>query len=525
MTIALWDHTLATSPGATSTSTASHAYAANTLYIAFVTQMRTDSVEPSEPTVSGMGATWTEVTTPNGYWDSSVPSLRKTRVFRARPSSGGTGTVTVSYASQPADIDICIVSKDDADTVVQLKDVGFSPTGAGALFEPLTMTTPGSTDNRFIAFVAQNVEAAASARLELAADSGGDANWTTLSALGTAAAPTATYIAGYLNANPTTDLTPGFRQSSGQTAAAYMVVLELNKTAAAPPTLTGERIGGVVYETGGGAPPPPEVPSLLVGATVDTRNGQSYAQATAQFNTDLSNAYGSSVSIEVGRRFFGSLPASFDSVNQFVQDKNVRSRIISWKAEPTLAENQTFMATIPNDGFITWCITHHEPENDGGSHTSAWFRGMLDNLHGAWVNLGRPAHLRPSLCLMTWLERDGNAGTSSADWFPTSDKIADFTLWLDPYDPNSNETLQQQAGATLDLWVAAGGSPTKWGITETGSHRTGSNLANWIHESVAWCRSNGAVGYCYFHSAVGNDGPWWLDDVAGRAALAAEIAA
>lgn len=524
MTISQWAHVTPATPG-TTISSPSQAYVADTLYVVFVTQFNSNSVEPSTPSVSGMGTTWTDITPANAYWDSSAPSLRKTHVFRGRPSAGGTGVVSATVAAAPETADMVIVGSSDSDTVVQVKG---SPHTAntGVMTEALTMTTPGSTDNRWIAYVATNIQAAASARFELDADTNGDADWTSFAAVQHSSAPVGTFLAGYLDANPTTDVTPGWLQTSGNNGTSYIVCVEVNKTAAPPPPSSGGRWAAVWGFTGTTSPPP--TPSeFLIGAAVAQRNGLTYAGATAQFVTDLSNALGAPCTLPHGRRYWGNSPVgqTFASIPQFVQDRNVRHRFISWKGEATLAECQDFMETIPDDGFITRVTQHHEPENDGGAHTPTWFRGMMANLHGAWVAMGRPDYIIPCVNLMSWLERDNNAATSSALWFPDSSIIADFELWIDPYDAANNRTLQQQSQPTYELWVSEGGDPTKFGVIETGSHRTGANLATWIHNGIAWLRSLDAKGWTWFHSPVGPEGPWWLDDIDGRRAMAEEIVA
>lgn len=275
----------------------------------------------------------------------------------------------------------------------------------------------------------------------------------------------------------------------------------------------------------GGTPDPPQPPGgMLIGATVQPRNGDSVAEATATFNTQIG------AEIQIARRFDGGTPTSWatgGNSNQFNVDTGQRHRIVSIKGvadhQPTQAQWETFIGDIPNDGFRTYIISHHEPDNDGGSHTPAWFQGQLNRLHAAWVAQGSPAYVIPSFCLTGWLDRDGNNSTTSADWFPHAGIIDDFTFFWDPYDPNGNRSLEQQADPTLQVWRAAGGGD--WGIAETGTKQTGSAGVTWISDGMDWCRSEGAVAVCWFHSSVGTHGPWYLDDTLMRAEFGSQIGA
>lgn len=524
MTISQWDHTHPGTP-TTSNVTGSHAYAADALYLVFVTQYRTDSVEPSNPTVTGMGATWTDVSPASNYWDSGAPSMRKTNVLRGRPSAGGTGALTVAVASAPELLDVVVVECTESDAVVQVKGASHTA-NSGVLAEPLSMTAPGSSDNRWVAYVATNISAAANARLELDADTNGDADWTSFAAVQHSGSPAGTFLGGYLDAAPAGDTTPGWLQTTGS-GSSYIVCVEVNKTSAPPAPSTAPRWGFVWGNrpSGGGDPPPVES-GLLMGAVVKPRNGLSYTQATAQFITDLRNASGiTNLAMPVARRYWDGNTSgkTFQGIERFDQDRNVRHRWISWKGEQGAAANATFMETIPDDGFITYVTQHHEPENDGGSHDEAWFKTMQANIHAGWVSIGRPDHIRPYFNLMSYQDRDASSATAGHNWFPDESIIGDFYYAIDPYDPNGNKTLEQQAGPSYEDWITHGGDPARFAIMETGSKRTGANLANWIHQGAAWARSINMVALIWFHSDVGAEGPWWLDDIQGRAAWAEEM--
>jgi hypothetical protein len=280
---------------------------------------------------------------------------------------------------------------------------------------------------------------------------------------------------------------------------------------------------------------PPAIPTdgiVRIGAAIDldaTYSATTYPAATTAFETLIG------ASIDIARRFDSGMPTAWDAdagndANCFIQDEGVRDRIISVKGSttsgPTQAQHVTFMNDIPVDGFKTYYICHHEPENDvkqgKPTHTAAWFQDKLDDLHAAWVTAGSRDDIIPSLCLTSYWERDDSSSTSSANWFPRSAIIEDFCLFLDPYDEASSGTsMEDKVYRTLQLWAAAGGGP--WGIAEAGTKKTGTAGATWIHEACQYVRQNNGVAFCYFHSSVGPTGPWWLDDPIMQAQLGAEV--
>lgn len=256
-------------------------------------------------------------------------------------------------------------------------------------------------------------------------------------------------------------------------------------------------------------PPAPVVPPVMLGATIDRRGTETWAQATAAFE----QAVGAPV--EISRRFTGTFPTSFASVGAFAVDIGQRHRVISVKGTPSRADWDRFLASIPADGYSTWVTINHEPENDGGAMTPAVFRARLALMLEAIDATGRD-DLHPTVILMSWLERDANPATSSADWFPAA--IERFTLGIDPYENGSGRQLAEIAQPTIDVWVAEGGGP--WMITETGTRITGAAGAAWVRNAFAWCRATvDCLAVQWFHSSVGPTGNWWLDDPQMRAAF------
>lgn len=259
-------------------------------------------------------------------------------------------------------------------------------------------------------------------------------------------------------------------------------------------------------------PPPPPTPEhpFRLGAGVTRLSGQTDVQAMAAFEAQIGTGIQVARRFQPGRRLFTEVAA-------FMADVGRRDRIVSIKGEPTQAQIAEFIDSIPVDGFKTTVVVHHEPENDGGSHTPAWFKAQQAALLAATTEAARD-DVDCGIVLMSYLERDGNDSTSSADWFP--DDPTGFVMLLDPYDgENDPREFADRVGPTLELWRAAGG--TRWGIGETSTKRTGADGARWIRDAGAWAKAEGCEAFCWFHSHHGSRGPWWLPEGEMSAAFAA----
>lgn len=255
--------------------------------------------------------------------------------------------------------------------------------------------------------------------------------------------------------------------------------------------------------------------TFMLGATTDRQGTQTWAQATAAFEAQIGN------NLDIARRFYSSFPSSFTQPPSWSQDIGKRHRFVSVKGDPTLTQWVNLLNTFPDDGFDTWVTINHEPENDGGSMTPTVFKARLRVMHQAIGMVGRD-DIHPAFVLMSWAERDGNQATSSALWFPDPDIIGDFTLGLDPYDPNSRSTYPVLVDPTLALWDAAGGGD--YMITEVGTKRTGADGVAWIRGMGDHCRADADCrALMWFHSFVGDQGPWYLNDPAMQKAYGALV--
>lgn len=461
------------------------------LVLVGVVQIRGASTDPALPTVDGLGVGGftqeaDELFSPTGT------NRRRVTVFSGVVPADVTGAVTASYAADP-DTAGLVVLRAPGGTVQQAAS-GSATLGANTLQEPAVLAAPQSADSRTVVFAGLNNTNVT--RFEVAADAGGEVDYVTFP---TAASfsPSAHILAGWRDGDPSADLDPGIVCEAG--AVAGVIALEILPGVAA------------------GAEPPAEEPPgaemILLGATTQQVGGNTIEQATNEFETQIG------ATLDIVRRFHGTYASSFASVTDFANDENKRHRFVSLKegssnAGITQAQWKTFLLSIPNDGYLTYVTGHHEPDNDGGAHTTSWFKNLvLATLHAAWVEIGSPAHIIPSFCLTSYKERDGNGGTSSADWFPDASIINDFVFWIDPYDPNSAKTLEEQSIQTIDLWKAATAPGTKWGIAETGTKRTGADGVAWINNGFDWARTYGdCAAICWFDSSVGAEGPWYLPD-------------
>ena len=248
---------------------------------------------------------------------------------------------------------------------------------------------------------------------------------------------------------------------------------------------------------------------MLIGAAIDRQGSQSWAQATDTFEQRMGRH------VQIARRFTGTNLAAHNfnlaSIDRFKLDVNTRHRSWSFKGSYTDPELDRIVDQLPNDGYLTW---HHEADNDGGAMTPTYFKSLQARLLAAIERSGR-ADVVPTFVLTSWLERDNEPNTSSADWFPA--QPAKWAFGIDPYDPHSQRTFAQLAEPSISLWKQHGGR--RWLVTETGTHRTGNDGVAWIRDAKTWCADNGCEAFMWFHSDIGKEGPWWLEDDALYAAL------
>jgi hypothetical protein len=264
---------------------------------------------------------------------------------------------------------------------------------------------------------------------------------------------------------------------------------------------------------------PPPKPTFVAGAAVQPvmvgGTMQTWSQATSAFESLVQHP------LAIARRFSPEFPTTFADLPEFAVDTGVRHRFISVKGDPSPADWARFLESVPQDGFHTWVTINHEPENDGDHMTPEVFKEksavMLDAIRAT-----ERTDLHPAVVLTTWLERDDDATSTSAAWFPN--EPAAFTLGLDPYDICGCTAFADLVNPTLALWREAGG--VDWAISETGTKQTGDDGAVWIEGMFDFCRADRAcLGPMWFHAAVGANGPWWLEDPVMLEAYGAQMAA
>lgn len=455
-----WANTLVTAPGATSSSSASGAYVSGRSYVVFVTQMRTDSIQPSSPTVSGLGVAvdgWTNFSGTEN-WDVDGASRRRTTVFGGTALTSGTGALTVSYASAPADIDICVVEVIGAQGGVGL--VGALADGEGTLnadTEAQLVTMPGtpSSTSRYLGFFVMNIQAAAS-RFQ--------SDWTTLSVASTPNSPTGTYFAGH---GAVSDQTISvFNSSTTFNGSYYCIVLQVEEAAAAVPS----SYVGILGSSAGTPPVEDPVSDLLVplsgawfGATTAAVGVQTESSSTGL--SDWVRDIGSRPHILAFYKsgtWGGSLSATertmCDPVNgphaiPFIHMK-FNSGNASWAQVAAGARDSdidNFMAgikTYPNKVMLS--IFHEPEDNVGGSgsgNTAADYRAMWARVRAR----ADAANVTNVVWVMQYMGYAGWAGSSTGSGFsalmPTGG--VDWIAW-DPYTwTQSIDTFEELVNATI----------------------------------------------------------------------------
>lgn len=269
-----------------------------------------------------------------------------------------------------------------------------------------------------------------------------------------------------------------------------------------------------VLEGAGTVPDPPPVPAparLLLGATLNRRNGLTDAQSLAAWEAVCGPC-------GVARVFISGPPTKANVAAAIAPHIGKRAIVLSYKGE---CANDVFLS-IPATVFPIWLVKYHEPENDGGTHTPAWFKQVQDEEITQIQGLHRP-DLKPAFVLMGWVDNDADRFTTSTQWFPTI--TAGVTMFLDPYDSSKTVFLPQYVMNSLSLWRAFAGASAPWGIAEIGTQRRGTDGAGWITEALTFARAEHAVAACWFNSAVHPSPlPWWLDDPAMQSAWKAQTA-
>lgn len=210
------------------------------------------------------------------------------------------------------------------------------------------------------------------------------------------------------------------------------------------------------------------------------------------------------------RRSYGSTVA--DVVASSRADKAAgRASWVSFTTWPTPTALAGAISSITNLTLLTYL---HEV-NNGPKLDAPTFRRRHDALHNAALS-------NPLVKVGTILTADPFRSNSYQQWMPTrSDFVGvdGYRFWRQPgspADPKTGTTGQSRSLQWIcgdgPAYAASKGIP--FAIGEFGAHPFTTDTANrptWLTESVAWLRSIDALAACYFHSQLGESGPWLLD--------------
>lgn len=247
---------------------------------------------------------------------------------------------------------------------------------------------------------------------------------------------------------------------------------------------------------------------MRVGASVQRRGGESWPGALNRFETSIGRR------VRCVRRFTSGAPSvTDDAFVDVLADPQYDALILSFKSG-TQAEIERFMRDLPVvEGRTYYLALFHEPDKQLRL-TPAAFQALCARLEAADQNVNR-ADISLAAILMTWLERDGDPGTSSADYMPPPSPR--WVLLMDPYFSKPENTYASQCAQTVALWRALGG--TRIGIAEFGVKTTGQQAADQITAIATDARADGCETLSYFDSNVGdNAGAGWYLDLRGPAA-------
>lgn len=282
-----------------------------------------------------------------------------------------------------------------------------------------------------------------------------------------------------------------------------------------------------------GTPPidPPEEPLMLLGTT-------QLAYTTLQASLHAVNA---NATMQVIRRYDGAIPSSWSSTSG---QNDVGTGRVSWISfsSPTIAQINSgghdgtiaaFFASIPPTHRCMVTYLHEIDLADKLGSTPpqdyAAAQARLWNIKEA--NAQNPANVAVGPVLTAGPYRSG----TFINFYPTGGQFdfvgADpYRFWrdgTDPYyqpDPKTGGTGTPRSlayvigdpngdgGAGMPAYAAAQGKSIA--IAEYGAHPTPNdpnNRPNWLVQTDAYLRSQGCMAAIYFHSHVGESGPWWLD--------------
>lgn len=252
-------------------------------------------------------------------------------------------------------------------------------------------------------------------------------------------------------------------------------------------------------------------PKMLVGASVQRRGTETWGQALTRFETMIGKP------VQCVRRFISGRPPANPATHSAladVLDGRYEALAISF-VDGTTDEIATFLRGLPATGTTYYVAIRHEPDKDLRMSGPA-FQAKCDILMAAIDEVGR-TDVEPMFVLMSWLERDGNAATSSLDYMPRTN-LDRWVMALDPYLPNAANTYASQVGQTVALWRQLGGQ--RIAIAEWGVKSTGQTAADQITAFVNDAEADGCEFVMYFNSSEGdNAGAGWDLDLRGQAAI------
>lgn len=284
------------------------------------------------------------------------------------------------------------------------------------------------------------------------------------------------------------------RAATDQVAALSTVVVEQRDTITAQAATIDTLEARIAELEGEEPPPPPQGRPMLIGASVQQRAGESWAQALARFESSVSTSAGAPFKCQVVRRFTSGIPTPSTSVFLGLEGYH---RIFSFKGNASVAQLVTWLQSLPVDGNTTYVASWHEPEND---LTRDQFLARQAILETAIAQAGR-ADVQKTIIVMGWWERDGNPGTTSATFWP--DDLTGWVVGFDMYDRHQNAELASIVTPSLDLLRARGGS--RWMLAECATKRKGADAAGWIERAGAWIRAEGCETFPWFDSKQGDD--------------------
>lgn len=218
--------------------------------------------------------------------------------------------------------------------------------------------------------------------------------------------------------------------------------------------------------------------------------------------------------LRVDRQYWGTASATIPADAQSAIDAGVIPWV-SFDAIPDDAALRAHFAAWPSRAF--WTFQH---EVDHNKSDPATFKAACARIAAARDAAGAKGRVFLIPVLMANTYRIG----AHAQWFGDSSTydavgVDGYRYWREPGSPPDPHTGNLSQSRSFEWIIGQAPAFAKsvgkpLAVGEFGAHPFTSDHANrptWLKETGAYLKTIDVLAACYFHSGLGDSGPWWLD--------------